>query len=91
MGYWYSMITTVTGKNQVTVPASIAAQANVHPGTRFDWEVTDAEHTLLVRILPDRATLAAQLRGAGRTFKKRGSSAVANLIAEREAEGGEAD
>lgn len=32
------MITTITGKNQVTVPASIVSQYNMRAGTRLDWE-----------------------------------------------------
>ena len=79
------MITTITGKNQVTVPAAIATKEGIHPGTRLDWEIAD-EHTLLVRILPDRAELASALRGTGRRHKRKGASAVSNLITERERE-----
>jgi len=79
------MITTITGKNQVTVPASIVARASMHSGTRLDWEIA-SEHTLLVRVLPDRAELASTLQGSGRRHKRSGTSAVENLIAERERE-----
>jgi AbrB family looped-hinge helix DNA binding protein len=80
------MITKVTGKNQVTVPAEIAAKERVKPGTRLDWQLTDEEHTILVRVLPDRGTMASGLRGRGRRHKKRGPRAVANLGRERERE-----
>jgi len=80
------MITTVTGKNQVTVPAKIAAAEDIEAGTRLDWRLTAKEHVLEVRILPDRATLARQLRGAGREQLEPGRSPVAELIRERESE-----
>ena len=80
------MITTITGKNQVTVPAGIVTKAHMHPGTRLDWELADDESTIRVRVLPDRATLASQLRGSGRKHKRRGASAVRNLVREREKE-----
>ncbi len=47
------MITTITGKNQVTVPAAIASHANIHIGTRLDWEPGESSDTIIVRVLPD--------------------------------------
>ena len=78
-----AMITTITGKNQITVPSAIVEKAHLHPGTRLDWEIGVEGQTLTVRVLPDIATLASQVRGSGRKHKKRGASAVANLIVER--------
>jgi AbrB family looped-hinge helix DNA binding protein len=83
MGYANSMITTITGKNQVTVPAAIASRVNIHPGTRLDWEVGRDKETLIVRVLPDPGTLASRLRGSGRKYRRPGVSAVRNLIRER--------
>jgi len=77
------MITTVTGKNQVTVPAEIAAREKLKPGSRLEWQLTGEEHTILVRILPDRGAMASELQGAGRKHKRRGTSAVRNLLQER--------
>jgi AbrB family looped-hinge helix DNA binding protein len=31
------MITTVTGKNQITIPAELAREFDIAPGTRLDW------------------------------------------------------
>jgi bifunctional DNA-binding transcriptional regulator/antitoxin component of YhaV-PrlF toxin-antitoxin module len=77
------MITTMTGKNQVTVPAAIVAEAGLGPGTRLDWEVAE-EGVLVVRVLPDRATLASRLRGSGRRDRRRArASAVDGLVRER--------
>ena len=77
------MITRITGKNQVTVPAGIVQSAGLRPGTRLDWRVTKRENVLEVHVLLDPASLAQALRGAGaRSSRKRGS-AVDRLVMER--------
>lgn len=78
------MITRITGKNQVTVPAEIVDKAGLKAGTRLDWRITDREGVLEVRVLPDRVTLAAGLRGRGNGFRQQDGSAVARLHGERE-------
>ena len=82
------MPTTVTGKNQVTIPAALAAELGIRRGTRLEWRRGEQPHQLVVQILPDQATLAGGLKGAGRRHLPPGTSAVAALITERE---GEAD
>jgi AbrB family looped-hinge helix DNA binding protein len=32
-----SMITTVTGKNRITIPGELARELDIAPGTRLDW------------------------------------------------------
>ena len=68
------MNTTVTGKNQVTVPAKLATACGIVPGSRLDWEATNDPGIVLVRILPDRRTIANGLRGAGRRYLRRVSA-----------------
>ena len=80
------MITTITGKNQVTVPAEIVSKAGLKPGTRLDWRSTDRKNVLEVRILPDTASLAESLRGRGKVTRQQGGSAVRRLVREREGE-----
>jgi AbrB family looped-hinge helix DNA binding protein len=77
------MITTVTGKNQITVPAAIAKQVAIHPGTRLEWSLGQEENTLVVRVLPDSAAVASGLRGEGRRFRPGGVGAVDRLVHER--------
>ncbi len=77
------MITTITGKNQVTVPAAIVKCANIHAGTRLSWEQGESSDTIIVHVLPDAGVLASRLRGAGKVFKRGNSSAVQNLVRER--------
>ena len=84
--YNVAMITTGTGKKQVTVPAGIAAAVAIEPGTRLQWSVTEREHVIEIRVLPSVAAVAAGLRGRGLRYKQRSSSAVDALVHERERE-----
>jgi AbrB family looped-hinge helix DNA binding protein len=76
------MITTVTGKNQVTIPAKLASQLAIQPGTRLDWSLGD-DGVLLVRPLPSRGELARQAAGMGRAWLPEGVDPVTDLIDER--------
>lgn len=78
------MITRITGKNQVTVPAEIVGKAGLKAGTRLDWRTTDREGVLEVHVLPDQATLASGLRGRGNSFRRHDGSPVDCLHRERE-------
>lgn len=80
------MITRITGKNQVTVPAEIVAKTGLRSGTRLEWRLTNKRDVLEVRVLPDRASLAQALRGRGRKALRRRGSPVDRLIAERSLE-----
>jgi bifunctional DNA-binding transcriptional regulator/antitoxin component of YhaV-PrlF toxin-antitoxin module len=80
------MITTVTQKNMITIPAEVGRHYGIKPGYRLDWQVIEGTDEILVRVIPDRAELARRLLGAGRRFAPN-RDAVAELIAEREAEG----
>ena len=76
------MITTVTGKNQITIPAKLASQLDIQPGTRVDWSLGE-DGVLIVRPLPSRGELARQLAGIGRSWLPAGADPVADLIDER--------
>ncbi len=80
------MTTTVTGKNQVTVPAGVAVAEAIEPGTRLQWSLTEREHVLEIRVLPSVAAVAAGLRGRGVRYRQRSGSAVDALVRERERE-----
>jgi bifunctional DNA-binding transcriptional regulator/antitoxin component of YhaV-PrlF toxin-antitoxin module len=82
------MITRLTGKNQVTVPAEIARKEGMRAGTRLDWRLTDRPHVLEVHVLPDPATLAAQLRGGGKKRRRMPGIAVERLVEEWRVEEG---
>ncbi len=75
------MITTVTQKNMVTIPARIGRRYNIKPGYRLEWLPME-DDSILLRVIPDRAELARRLLGAGRRFSPE-RDAVAELVAER--------
>jgi len=63
------MITTVTGKHQVTIPAKLANAMGIVPGSRLEWRSTTTPAEMCIRILPDRRSIANALLGAGRPFR----------------------
>jgi len=79
------MITTVTGNNQVTIPAELARRFNIKAGTRLEW-TSEADGALLVKPLPSRGELARRLAGIGQPWLKPGDDPIADLIRERVAE-----
>lgn len=81
-----SMITTVTQKNMITIPAEVGRRFGIKPGYRLDWQPVEGKDEILVRIIPDRGELARRLLGAGRRYSPE-RDAVAELVAERAAEG----
>ncbi len=80
------MITTVTRKNMVTIPAEVGRRLGIKPGYRLDWQLIEGKDEILVRVIPDRGELARRLLGAGKSLSPE-RDAVAELIAERAAEG----
>lgn len=82
----FSMITTVTQKNMVTIPAEVGRKLGIKPGWKLDWQPIEGSDEILVRVIPDRGERARRLVGAGREFSP-DRDAVAELIAERASEG----
>jgi len=80
------MITTVTQKNMVTIPAEVGRRLGIKPGYRLDWQLIEGKDEILVRVIPDRGELARRLLGAGKNLSPE-RNAVEELIAERAAEG----
>ena len=80
------MITTVTQKNMVTIPAAVGRKLGIKPGWRLDWQPVEGKDEILVRVVPDRGERARRLLGAGRKFSP-SRDAVADLVAERANEG----
>lgn len=76
------MITTVTGKNQVTIPAKLARHLGIQPGQRLDWSIGE-DGVLTARLLPSRSELARQAAGMGRQWLEEGVNPIADLIEER--------
>jgi AbrB family looped-hinge helix DNA binding protein len=86
MEYAVRMITTVTGKNQITIPAAIANHIGLKNGSRIDWQLSSKPDEIRCIVLPEPAVIAASLRGAGKRFLKPGQDPSAALLAERSAD-----
>ena len=81
------MTTTVTGRNQITVPSAIVARYALRPGTRIEWIAGPSEDEFRCRVVPDPAVMAQRLRGAGRRHLSPGQEyPLKALRREREAE-----
>ena len=76
------MITTVTGKNQVTIPAKLATMAGIEPGTRIQWTFGE-DGKLIGELLPSRSELARKTAGMGRAWLTQNEDPIAQLIEER--------
>lgn len=76
------MITTITGKNQVTIPAKIIKALNLQPGTRLDWHIGEGG-ALIVRPLPSRSQLAREAAGMGKDWVPARADPIGDLIRER--------
>lgn len=74
---------TVTGKNQVTIPAAIAKKLRIEPGMQVEWEVAEDDSEVIVRPILSRAELARQLQGKWRHLFPPGSDPIGDLIRER--------
>jgi AbrB family looped-hinge helix DNA binding protein len=79
------MITTVTGKNQITIPAKLASQLDIQPGTQIDWSISE-DGALVARPLPPRGELARRIAGMGRSWLTEDADPIADLIKERVAD-----
>jgi bifunctional DNA-binding transcriptional regulator/antitoxin component of YhaV-PrlF toxin-antitoxin module len=78
------MTTTLTGKNQITVPAEITQKLGLTTGAQFDWAVSDQPNKIIITIKPTRKQLLERVRAIGRKFNQRGQDPIADLIRERE-------
>jgi AbrB family looped-hinge helix DNA binding protein len=76
------MITTVTGKNQITIPAKLVRKLDIKPGQRIHWSI-EKDGVLTARLLPSRSELARKAAGMGREWLEAGRDPIADLIDER--------
>jgi len=77
------MITTVTGKNQITIPAAVANRMGLKNGSRIDWQLSSKSDEIRCIVLPEPSVIAASLRGAGKRFLQPGLDPSAALLADR--------
>ncbi len=78
------MTTTLTGKNQITVPAEITQKLGLTPGTQFDWALGDQPNQITITIKPTRKQLLQRVRELGRKAQRPGVDEVAEFVKWRE-------
>ena len=74
------MTTTLTGKNQITVPAQITQKLGLTAGAQFDWAVTNQPNKIVITIKPTRKQLLERIRKLGRKAKRPGVDEVAEFV-----------
>lgn len=78
------MTTTLTGKNQITVPAEITQKLGLRRGAQFDWVVGAQPNKIVITVKPTRKQLLERVRQLGRKAKRSGVDEVAEFIKWRE-------
>ncbi len=85
-----AIIATITGKNQITIPAAIVRELELEPGMQLEFALGEGR-MLVVRPVETRAELARRIQGKWRHLLPPGSDPIAELIREREEEDKEHD
>lgn len=73
---------TITGKNQITIPAAIVRELQLEPGMQLEWWVND-ERIVMIRPVMSRYELAKYLEGSLRHLLQPGDDPIGELIRER--------
>ena len=73
------MITRVTGKNQVTVPAKLARELNIGPGTKLEWSRAKEEATIRIRVKPSANAVLCQVQEKMAAYHIDPNAALADL------------
>jgi bifunctional DNA-binding transcriptional regulator/antitoxin component of YhaV-PrlF toxin-antitoxin module len=81
------MSTTLTGKNQVTIPAAIVKEMQLEPGTKLEWSVGDVPGIIIIKVEPTLRQRIVRLQELGAKMRLEQGPAwdpVGELLAERE-------
>jgi AbrB family looped-hinge helix DNA binding protein len=73
------MITRVTGKNQVTIPAVLARELGLVPGTKLEWRKGDEANTISIHVKPSVDAILREVQELGAKYKINGKKALADL------------
>lgn len=78
------MTTTLTGKNQITVPAEITQKMGLLAGTQFEWKLGEEPNKIIITIKPSRRQLLDRLRAISLQCSPLPDDQIAILLSERE-------
>jgi AbrB family looped-hinge helix DNA binding protein len=85
-----AILATITGKNQISIPAAIVRELQLEPGMRLEFEVGE-ERTIIMRPVLSRGELARRIQGKWQLLFPPGSDPIGDLIRERDEEDAEID
>ena len=80
-----AILATVTGKNQITIPAAVVRALELEPGMKVEFKLT-GERSVIMQPVLSRAELVRQLEGKWQHLLPPGSDPIGDLIREREQE-----
>ena len=80
------MVTKVTGKNQVTIPASLARELDIHPGSELEWQRGPGDDTIRIRVLPSPEAALREVQELVATYGIDPDKALADLEQMRDEE-----
>ena len=72
------MTTTITGKNQITLPAELVKELDLKPGTRLEWSILE-DRSFLARPLPTRGELSRSVMGLAADKLRPGADPIGDL------------
>ena len=76
---------TITGKNQITIPAVVVRELQLEPGMRLEFELSEGR-AVVVRPALTRAERVRQIEEKWQPLFPPGSDPIGDLIREREQE-----
>ncbi len=74
---------TVTGKNQITIPATVAKKLGIEPGMKIQWQVDEEGNLATIQPVLTRGELARQLQGKWKHIFPPDSDPIGDLIRQR--------
>jgi AbrB family looped-hinge helix DNA binding protein len=78
------MITRVTGKNQITIPAALARELNITAGTELAWSKGKKPGTLSLYVKPTPEATVREIRELGAPYRAQARQMLADLEKMRE-------
>ena len=73
------MITKVTGKNQVTIPAKLARELSIVPGTELEWSRAEEEATIRIRVRPSTDQILLRIQEMAAPYRAKAKEMLEDL------------
>lgn len=73
------MITRVTGKNQLTIPAALAREFQIVAGSEVEWRRGAGDDMICLHVRPSPAAILHQVREVGAPYRNKADKALREL------------